>query len=83
MVGFASLTAQHFVQAVESSAVRLEPFPHLVVDDLLPADLFRRVSDELPTFSDLANVPGTGAVSVAAYDRRATRAVEESEFWDF
>jgi hypothetical protein len=77
MVGFASLIVQHFVQAVESSAVRFEPFPHLVVDELLPADIFRRVSDELPSFNDLASAPETGAASVSAYDRRATRAVEE------
>ncbi|MCI0387540.1 MAG: hypothetical protein MOB07_02050 [Acidobacteria bacterium] len=49
MSGLASLIAQHFVQAVESGSVRLEPFPHLVVDGALPADVFRRVSDELPS----------------------------------
>jgi hypothetical protein len=77
MVGFAPLIAHHFVQVVESSSVRLEPFPHLVVDGVLPADVFRRVSDDLPSFSDLASVPETGAANAAAYDRRATLAIEE------
>ena len=77
MTGFALLIAQLFVEAVESSSIRLEPFPHLIVDGVLPADVFRRVSDELPSFSDLASVPETGATNVAAYDRRATLAVEE------
>jgi len=77
MTGFASMIAQRFVEAVESSSIRLEPFPHLVVDGVLPADIFRKVSDELPSFSDLASVPETGATNVAAYDRRSTLAVEE------
>jgi hypothetical protein len=77
MTGFASLIAQRFVEAVESSSVLLEPFPHLVVDSVLPTDVYRRVSDELPSFSDLASVPETGAANVAAYDRRITLAIEE------
>src|SRR5262245_48035797 len=77
MTGFASLIAQRFVEGVESSSIRLEPFPHLIVDGVLPGDVFRKVSDELPSLSDLASVPETGAINVAAYDRRATLAVEE------
>jgi hypothetical protein len=77
MAGFASLIVQHFVKAVESSSVRLKPFPHLVVDEILPGDIFRSVFDELPSLSDLARAPNAGVFGVAAYDRRATLPVEE------
>ncbi|MDQ3685528.1 MAG: hypothetical protein M3430_07985 [Acidobacteriota bacterium] len=77
MVGLASLITQHFVKAVGSSSIRLEPFPHLVIDGILPGDIFRSLSDDLPSFSDLAGVSETSALGMAAYDRRASLPVEE------
>jgi hypothetical protein len=77
MARFASLIAQHFVRAVESSPVRLEPFPHLVVNGVLPVDIFRKVFDEMPSISELVSMPETESSGLAAYDRRATIAVED------
>lgn len=38
----------HLVENVAATAVSREPFPHLVVDDFLPADVFRRLVGTIP-----------------------------------
>jgi len=38
----------HIERAVARAAVSLDPFPHVVIDELLPAEFFRTLLEELP-----------------------------------
>lgn len=79
MESLASSIQKHFVRAVESSEVLSVPFPHLVVDDVLPLDVFRRLTADLPSFQTLVPMSKTGWSSVAGYNRRGTLLFSELE----
>lgn len=62
---------QHLLKALGSHEVRPQPFPHLVIDGVLPEDVFHRLKSDLPPFESLVLMSRSGMSSVAGYDRRA------------
>lgn len=87
MESLASSIQEHFVRAIESSGVLTFPFPHLAVDNILPPQVFQRLSASLPPFQTLVPMSQTGWSSVAAYSRRGTlpfselKNIEDVEIW--
>lgn len=62
---------QHLLKVLGSHEARLQPFPHLVVDGVLPEDVFNRLAGDLPPFESLVLMSQAGMSSVSGYDRRA------------
>jgi hypothetical protein len=62
---------------VTQAPVRREPFPHLIVDDILPADVFTRLVADLPAVEELTPLSEVGWRSVSHYDSHATAAITE------
>jgi hypothetical protein len=65
-------TQKHFIEVVEKTKVLTIPFPHLVVDNILPNNIFDRLKDDLPDFNDLVPMSKTGWTSVKNYEKRGT-----------
>jgi len=67
----------HFIAAIKLATVRIEPFAHMAVDNVLPNDVFELLSSDLPSFDSLLLMSKAGMSSVARYERRAMRPVAE------
>lgn len=75
----------YLCQRIAASIVDLTPFPHLVVDNLLPADFFDQLASSLPSPDSLTAVNAMGWKSVQQYGNRSTALVsnldEPRQLW--
>lgn len=62
----------HICTRVAQTELTAHPFPHLVVDDALPPDLFSRLIADLPPAHTLIPVDTMGWSSVARYKQHGT-----------
>lgn len=67
----------HICRRIAASTVDLTPFPHLVVDDLLPPDVFDQLVTSLPSPDSLTAVSTMGWRSVQQYGNRSTALVSD------
>lgn len=64
----------HLLERLSMSQVSQDPFLHMVIDHILPADLHAGLTRSLPRWEDLDVLAASGA-DLAGYDRRATALV--------
>lgn len=67
----------HICQRISAGIVDLEPFPHLVIDEILPPSLFQHLITALPSPASLQNVNSMGWKSVSQYPNRGTALVTD------
>jgi hypothetical protein len=55
---------RHLVERIEAATVSGDPFHHIVIDDVFPADIYRRILALMPTAHDYRALPGRGKVNI-------------------
>lgn len=67
----------HVCRRIERGTMRAEPFPHLVVDGVLPEDTFQRLIADLPPVEEFVPMARTGWTSVSRYEHHGTSTLYE------
>lgn len=73
-------TEKHLLKAIEKAELISEPFPHLVINDVLPADEYAELLARLP--DDSSYVPIKKARGLRGYPQRFVAAFDRPEWID-
>lgn len=71
----------HVLERVADTRVETSPFPHIVVDDVFPADYYREVLAHFPPASQMQTIAETGRViGEGAYNERSILRFSDEDF---
>jgi hypothetical protein len=71
------LTLAHISHRIAGSRVTTEPFPHLIVDDILPGHFFEHILGDLPPAETFVEAVHSGSTSDSQYQHRRTISLED------
>ncbi len=71
---------EHVWKKIERCDVAVNPFPHVVIDEIFPWDYYRRMQDMFPQEAELTPLSETGRTTGDAYKQRLVALFNDEHF---